>query len=74
MPSKYNVRHPGVRVWCGNESGCSSSLLVWISRWTPELIRIETPTVFHRTVWTVEQAVQLRDVLTSAVQTGGESW
>ncbi|WP_460329002.1 hypothetical protein, partial [Actinopolyspora lacussalsi] len=70
MSERYEVRHPGVRVWCGNESGWSSSLLVWISRWTPEVIRVETPTVFHRTVWTVEQAVELRDVLTAAVRTG----
>ncbi|SFT83362.1 hypothetical protein SAMN04487904_1103 [Actinopolyspora lacussalsi subsp. righensis] len=73
MPTKYNVRHPGVRVWCGNEWGWSSSLLVWISWWSPGLIRIETPTVFHRTVWTVDQAVELRDVLTTAVRVGGES-
>ncbi|SFE27233.1 hypothetical protein SAMN04487819_11088 [Actinopolyspora alba] len=73
MPTSYEVRHPGVRVWCGNESGWSSSLLVWISRWTPEVIRIETPTVFNRTVWTVEQAVQLRDVLHAAVRTGSDA-
>ncbi|MDP9643032.1 hypothetical protein J2S53_002977 [Actinopolyspora lacussalsi] len=73
MSERYEVRHPGVRVWCGNESGWSSSLLVWISRWTPEVIRVETPTVFHRTVWTVEQAVELRDVLTAAVRTGSDA-
>ncbi|MGJ7908822.1 hypothetical protein ACOQFL_20345 [Actinopolyspora sp. H202] len=73
MPTSYEVRHPGVRVWCGNESGWSSSLRVWISRWTPEVIRIETPTVYNRTVWTVDQATELRDVLHAAVRAGSEA-
>ncbi|SDP17617.1 hypothetical protein SAMN04487905_102271 [Actinopolyspora xinjiangensis] len=70
MPQRYDVSYPGVRVWCRDESG-SSSLVVWRSQWTPEVIRIETPTVFNRTVWTVGQARVLRDVLDAAVRCAG---
>ncbi|PRW61867.1 hypothetical protein CEP50_18410 [Actinopolyspora mortivallis] len=70
MSESYDVSYPGVRVWCRDESG-SSSLLVWISRWSPGLVRIETPTVFNRTVWTVGQARVLRDVLDAAVRCAG---
>ncbi|ASU77479.1 hypothetical protein CDG81_03215 [Actinopolyspora erythraea] len=55
---------------CTHEGG-SGSLRVWRSQWTPEVIRIETPTVFNRTVWTVEQARVLRDVLDAAVRCAG---
>ncbi|WP_017972807.1 hypothetical protein [Actinopolyspora halophila] len=39
-------------------------------------LRIDTPTVFHRTVWTPEQARELRDALTTLLDRltrGGET-
>ncbi|MGJ7905694.1 hypothetical protein ACOQFL_04355 [Actinopolyspora sp. H202] len=72
MPHTYDVSHPGIRVRCRDESG-SSSLLIWRSQWTPRVIRIDTPTVYNRTEWTVEQAKLLRDVLDVAIQAGERS-
>ncbi|NYH78519.1 hypothetical protein FHR84_001844 [Actinopolyspora biskrensis] len=59
---------PGVRVPCRDESGPSA---LRVSR-VGERIRIRTPTIYHRTLWTVEQARELRDVLDAALRGGGE--
>ncbi|ASU80297.1 hypothetical protein CDG81_20760 [Actinopolyspora erythraea] len=72
MPQTYDWTGFGVRVRCRHEAG-PDSLLVWRSQWTPQVIRIETPTVYNRTAWTIEQARQLRDVLDAAIRAGERS-
>ncbi|SDP10397.1 hypothetical protein SAMN04487905_1026 [Actinopolyspora xinjiangensis] len=67
MSQRYETSGFGVRVRCHHEGG-SGSLRVWRSQWTPEVIRIETPTVYNRTVWTVRQARELRAVLDAAIR------
>lgn len=67
MPHSYDVSSPGVQVRCRHEAG-PDSLRIWRSQWTPEVIRIETPTIYNRTEWTVEQAKLLRDVLDVAIR------
>ncbi|WP_245695572.1 hypothetical protein [Actinopolyspora saharensis] len=55
------------------ESGGRESFVL---RRSGEQLRIDTPTVFHRTVWTPEQARELRDALTALLgqlTTGGGS-
>ncbi|NYH78967.1 hypothetical protein FHR84_002292 [Actinopolyspora biskrensis] len=67
MAHRYDLSGLGVRVECTDASG-PSSLRVYRSERTPEVIRIKTPTVFNRTRWTVAQARELRDVLDAAIR------
>ncbi|SDP97094.1 hypothetical protein SAMN04487905_12323 [Actinopolyspora xinjiangensis] len=61
----------GVRARCRHEGG-EGALRVWRSEWSPNVIRIDTPTVYNRTEWTVEQVKQLRDVLDAAIREAGQ--
>ncbi|SFT89322.1 hypothetical protein SAMN04487904_11277 [Actinopolyspora lacussalsi subsp. righensis] len=67
MPPKHDVTNPGARARCRHEGG-EGALWVWISPHTPNVIQIDTPTVYNRTRWTVEQARELRSVLDSAIR------
>ncbi|GAB3554627.1 hypothetical protein J2S53_003529 [Actinopolyspora lacussalsi] len=67
MARRYDVTNPGARARCRHEGG-EGSLWVWISPHTPNVIQIDTPTVYNRTRWTVEQARELWSVLDSAIR------
>ncbi|MGJ7907905.1 hypothetical protein ACOQFL_15655 [Actinopolyspora sp. H202] len=71
MERGYDWTGFGVRVRCRDESG-SSSLRVWFAHSDPRTIRIDTPTVYNRTEWTVEQAELLRNVLDAALREVGQ--
>ncbi|WP_033401588.1 hypothetical protein [Actinopolyspora mortivallis] len=59
-----------VQVRCTTvESGGRESFVL---RRSGDNLRIDTPTVFHRTRWTVEQARKLRDVLDAALREVGQ--
>ncbi|SFE54272.1 hypothetical protein SAMN04487819_11649 [Actinopolyspora alba] len=69
MPQRYKVAHPGTRVRCCHEGG-NGSVRVWISPHTPDVIQIDTPTIYNQTRWTIAQAKLLRNVLDAAIRAG----